>query len=125
MDVRETVTCHQSVIKFCNSLKHWNTIQKIVRVHSFLFYLVSLSQRETTENAYSRLHKNCVKFRGRGEEYKPKIFTVMFGCFTLIHHVLLHSNVIMDEFNISRKLQDSNTLNVNIKLKYAMLQNRM
>jgi hypothetical protein len=49
----------------------------------------------------------------------------MFRCFTLIRHVLLHSIVIMDEFNMSRKLQDSNILNVNIKLKYAMLQNRI
>lgn len=40
----------------------------------------------------------------------------MFRCFTLIQHVLLHSNVIMDEFNMSQNLQDSNTLNVNIKL---------
>jgi len=49
----------------------------------------------------------------------------MFGCFTLIQYVLLHSNVIMDEFNMSRKLQDSNTLNISIKLKYAMLRNRI
>lgn len=49
----------------------------------------------------------------------------MFRCFTLIQHVILHSNVIMGEFNMSRKLQDSDTLNVNIKLKYAMLRNKM
>jgi len=122
----ETVTCHQSEIQFCNSFKHWNTIQKIERAHSFSILLSKsiLNRNQSlarTEKASSRLHKYCLS----SEEYSQNTFTLMFGCFTLIQHVLLHSNVIMDEFNMSRKLQESNTLNVSIKLQYTSLRNRI